>query len=175
MLEMMILGFLADSPLHGYELRQKMAQLHGYARTVSDGALYPAIRRLQEAGHLEATDEEGRGAASRRTLRLTDSGRALLRERLSTADGTAVSDQSRFFVVLAFLSHLPDPAARRAVLERRLAFLEGARSFFTEGGSPQRLAEIADPYRRGMMTVARAASRAEIAWLREQLTSEEAP
>ena len=42
-------------------------------------------------------------------------------------------------------------------------------------GVPQRAAEVEDPYRRGMLTIARASNRAEIAWLREQLTSEEAP
>ena len=175
MLELLILGFLADGPLHGYELRRKIAQLHGYARTVSDGALYPAIRRLREAGHLTETAEPGRAAAGRRVLHLGESGRERLRERLRSADGTEISDQSRFFVVLAFLSHLPPPAERRAVLARRLAFLEGARSFFTEDGVPQRVAEVEDPYRRGMLTIARASNRAEIAWLREQLTSEEAP
>lgn len=165
----MILGFLADSPLHGYELRQKMAQLNGHARTVSDGALYPAIRRLREAGHVTSTEEKGRAAAARRTLRLTDGGRARLLELLRGADGADVTDQSRFFVVLAFLSHLPEADARDAVLRRRLRFLEGARSFFTADGEPLRAARLTDPYRVGMMTIARATSRAEMAWLREQL------
>ena len=45
MLELAILGFLAEGPLHGYELRRKVAQLSGYTRPVSDGSLYPAINR----------------------------------------------------------------------------------------------------------------------------------
>lgn len=178
MLELMILGFLADGPLHGYELRRRIAQLHGHARSVSDGALYPAIRRLREAGHLTETAEPGRAAAGRRVLHLGESGRDLLRERLRGADGTEISDQSRYFVVLAFLSQLPSPEERRAVLARRLAFLEAARSFFTEDGVPQRSADLEDPYRRGMLTIARASRRAEITWLREQLQApapEESP
>ena len=44
----MILGFLSEKPMCGYELRKKMEQLQGYARTFSDGAVYPALRRLRD-------------------------------------------------------------------------------------------------------------------------------
>ena len=172
----MILGFLADGPLHGYELRRRMAQLHGYSRTVSDGALYPAIRRLREAGAVEETAEKGRAAAERRTLHLTAAGRERLRRLLREADGPLVSDQSRFFVVLAFRSHLPPAAQRRTVLERRLTFLEGGRSFFVDGdGEPLPAARLEDPYRRGMLEIARSTRAAEVRWLRIRLTQEDTP
>lgn len=53
MLELAILGFLAEGPLHGYELRRRVAALSGHTRPVSDGSLYPAINRLARAGLLE--------------------------------------------------------------------------------------------------------------------------
>lgn len=169
MIEVMVLGFLAEGPLHGYELRRRMAQLHGYARTISDGTIYPAIKRLLAAGALTQQLEPGTGAAQRRTLHLTDTGRAQLEERLRRASGHDITDPTRFFVVLAFLSLLPDGAERRAVLARRLDYLERPTSFFSDDDHPMRAADIDDPYRRGILVSAIASNRAERAWLRTQL------
>lgn len=167
----MILGFLAEGPLHGYELRRKMSQLHGHARNFSDGTVYPAIDRLVSAGALEREFGPGRAAAGRGTLRLTETGRARLLQRLRGADGHDIADGGRFTVVLAFLSRLPDEAERRAVLRRRLEFLDRPVNPFSENGIPLREAEVADPYRRGILITARATRRAERAWLREQLAT----
>ncbi|MDA1359009.1 PadR family transcriptional regulator [Glycomyces luteolus] len=169
MIELMILGFLAEGPLHGYELRRKMAQLHGYARTFSDGTVYPAINRLVASGALAREMHPGHGAAQKGILRLTETGRERLRGLLRDADGYDITDTGRYFVVLAFLSQLPDPEERRAVLRRRLDFLDQPASFFYDGAHPLRAKEIEDPYRHGMLVIAKATSRAERAWLREQL------
>ncbi|MFI0897942.1 PadR family transcriptional regulator [Streptomyces sp. NPDC020983] len=169
MLELAILGFLAEGPLHGYELRRRIAHLSGHARPVSDGSLYPATARLVAAGLLERRAEPGASAAQRHTLSLTGAGRRELLRRLREAGGLDISDSTRFFTVLAFLSQLPDTAEQHAVLRRRLDFLEQPASFFHDGGRPLRAEDTTDPYRRGMLTVARATSRAERAWLRQIL------
>ncbi|WP_205325076.1 PadR family transcriptional regulator [Glycomyces sp. YM15] len=169
MIELMILGFLAEGPLHGYELRRRMAQLHGYARTFSDGTVYPAINRLVAAGALAREMRPGQGAAQKGMLRLTETGRERLRTLLRDADGYDITDTGRYFVVLAFLSQLPDPEERRAVLRRRLDFLDQPASFFYDGTHPLRAEEIEDPYRQGMLHMAKAAKQTERAWLREQL------
>jgi DNA-binding PadR family transcriptional regulator len=168
-IELMILGFLADGPLHGYELRRRMEQLHGYARTISDGTLYPAITRLVADGLITRQTEPGKAGGQRHTLHLTDTGRQRLAQRLRDATGHDITDGHRFFVVLAFLSKLPDPEERDAVLRRRLAFLSQPASFFYDGDKPLRAADITDPYRQGILISARATSRAERAWLRERL------
>ena len=82
MLELSILGFLAEQPLHGYELKERIKALSGHVRPVSDGALYPAITRLTKAGLLDQRTEPGASAAPRRILSLTEEGRAELLERL---------------------------------------------------------------------------------------------
>ena len=165
MLELAILGFLADGPLHGYQLRRRIAQLSGHTRPVSDGSLYPALNRLVDAGLLDRRTEPGASAAQRHTLSLTAAGRRRLRD----ADGLDISDSTRYFTVLAFLSQLPDTAEQHAVLRRRLGFLQQPASFFHDGDRPLRAEDTDDPYRRGMLTIARATSRAERAWLREVL------
>lgn len=57
------------------------------------------------------------------------------------------------------------------MLRRRLDFLQEPTSFFYDGERPLRAEELDDPFRRGVLTVARATSRAEISWLRETLDS----
>lgn len=167
---MMILGFLAEGPLHGYLLRQRMEQLHGYARSISYGTLYPAIARLVSRGLVRQEPAPGKAGAERQVLSLTETGRASLEERLRSSSGHDITDGHRFMVVLTFLSLLPEPAERDAVLRRRLEFLSQPASFFYDGERPLRADDIPDPYRRGILISARATSRAERAWLIEMLT-----
>lgn len=168
MLELAILGFLAEGPLPGHELRRRVSDLTGYTRPVSDGTLYPAINRLAKAGLLERRADP-RAGAGRYMLSLTGTGRADMLERLRKPADHEITDFTRFYTVLSFLSHLPDIAEQHAVLRRRLAFLEEPVSFFYDGDRPLRAEEVADPYRRGLLLTARATSRAERAWLREVL------
>lgn len=170
MIELMILGFLAREPLHGYLLRQRMERLHGYARSISYGTLYPAIGRLVDAGQVRQHEAPGRAGAARQVLSITDAGRASLEHRLRSAGGHDITDGHRFMVVLAFLSLLPDPGERDAVLRRRLGFLAQPAGFFYDGDRPLTAAEIADPYQQGIQLIARATSRAERAWLAELLS-----
>lgn len=165
MLELAILGFLFDQPLHGYELKRRVAHLTGHVRPIADGTLYPAIKRLEQAGWLNRRPEPGSRAAPRHVLTLTDHGREELRRRLREADGTAISDENHWFTVLAFLRHLETPADQAAVLQRRLTFLQEPSSFFYEGERPQTAEELDDPFRQGLLKIARATSEAEIGWL----------
>ncbi len=169
MLELAILGFLHDAPLHGYELRKRIAALTGHIKPVAESTLYPAIKRLEKAGLLARETQPGAGAAPRHVLTLTDQGRAELRRRLMDPAEADITDENRWFTLLAFLGHLADPAAQAAVLERRLDFLNRPSSFFFEDDRPLRAEEIADPFRRGILTIARATSRAELSWLRSTL------
>ncbi|SMF31518.1 PadR family transcriptional regulator [Streptomyces sp. Amel2xC10] len=169
MLELSILGFLAEEPLHGYELKERITALTGHVRPVSDGALYPALARLVAAGALDQRTEDGVSAAPRRVLSLTEQGRATLLERLRHPKPAEISDHVRFNTVLAFLRHLPDPAEQAAVLRRRLEFLETPTSFFYDDGGPVRAEDAGDLFRQGVLRVARATGEAERTWLREAL------
>jgi DNA-binding PadR family transcriptional regulator len=171
MLELAILGFLYDAPLHGYELRKRISALTGHVRPVAESTLYPAIKRLEEAGLLARATEPGSVAAPRHVLTLTEEGRRELRRRLAEPAQRDITDENRWFTVLAFLRHLDDAPAQAAVLRRRLAFLEEPASFFYDGDRPQRAEELDDPFRRGILTIARATTRAELTWLRATLDS----
>ncbi|MFJ6896405.1 PadR family transcriptional regulator [Streptomyces hokutonensis] len=169
MLELSILGFLAEQPLHGYELKERIKALSGHVRPVSDGALYPAITRLVTAGKLDQHTEDGASAAPRRVLSLTETGRADLLERLRHPKQTEITDHVRFNTVLAFLRHLPDRREQADVLRRRLDFLQTPASFFYRDGEPVRAEETQDLFRQGMLRVARATGAAEREWLTEAI------
>ncbi|APY89637.1 PadR family transcriptional regulator [Streptomyces alfalfae] len=171
MLELAILGFLYDSPLHGYELRKRITALTGHVRPVAESTLYPAIKRLEKAGLLARETQPGAVAAPRHVLNLTAGGRQELRRRLAEPATGDITDENRWFTLLAFLRHLDDAAAQAAVLRRRLAFLEEPASFFYDGERPLRAEELDDPFRRGILTIARATSRAELEWLHSTLAS----
>lgn len=171
MLELAILGFLYDTPLHGYELRKRIAALTGHVRPTAESTMYPAIKRLEKAGLLARATQPGSVAAPRHVLTLTEEGARELRRRLAAPAQRDITDENRWFTVLAFLRHLEDPAAQATVLRRRLAFLEEPASFFYEGDRPLRAEELDDPFRRGILTIARATSRAELEWLRTTLGS----
>lgn len=171
MLELSILGFLHEEPLHGYELKARIQGLSGHIRPVSDGALYPAITRLAKAGLIEQRTEPGSGAAPRRILSLTDAGRADLHARLRHPKDVEITDGQRFFTVLSFLRHLPDRAEQAAVLRRRQAFLDTPASFFYRDGEPVRAEEAPDLFRQGMLRIARATGTEEKKWLAEAIGS----
>ncbi|MFE0100560.1 PadR family transcriptional regulator [Streptomyces sp. NPDC059009] len=169
MLELAILGFLYDAPLHGYELRRRITALTGHVRPVAESTLYPAIKRLEKADLLARETRPGAGAAPRHMLTLTAEGRRELRRRLAEPAQGDITDENRWFTVLAFLRHLDDKEAQATVLRRRLAFLEEPASFFYDDERPLRAEDLDDPFRQGILTIARATSRAELAWLRETL------
>src|SRR5215468_1338747 len=75
-LALMILKTLeALGPLHGYGIARRIEQTSGAKLIVNYGTLYPALLKLEQEGHIEAswgTSENGRRA---RFYKLTRSGR----------------------------------------------------------------------------------------------------
>ncbi|MGD3108702.1 hypothetical protein [Streptomyces sp. YGL11-2] len=80
-----------------------------------------------------------------------------------------ISDENHWFTVLAFLRQLDDPGPQTAVLRRRLDFLREPSSFFYEGERPLGAEEFDDPFRQGILQIARATSQAEVRWLNATL------
>ncbi|MGH8920335.1 MAG: PadR family transcriptional regulator, partial [Actinomycetes bacterium] len=66
LIELAVLGLLKEQPLHGYELRKRLAATLGLVATVSFGSLYPALSKLEASGAVSVLtgpppDAEGRG------------------------------------------------------------------------------------------------------------------
>lgn len=148
MLELAVLGLLAEHPRHGYDLKKRLSETLGPLWGISFGSLYPALRRLERSGAIVEVDEDATGPAptgtfvptgslkgdlaaarlrlrarptrrTRRAYAITDQGRALFTELLTDESD---DDERAFAVKLLFCRHL-DPAGRLAFLERRRAHL----------------------------------------------------
>jgi PadR family transcriptional regulator len=95
-LDLLILKAVSLGPLHGYGVLLRIGQISGGALVIEQGALYPALFRLERQGLLAA--EWGVSENNRRAkfYTLTAAGRKRLREetagweRLVTAMGAAL-------------------------------------------------------------------------------------
>jgi transcriptional regulator len=83
-LNMLLLQVLEHDELHGLEIQRRIEQLAGASLHIEEGALYPALRRLEKDGLVSS----GWGVSERRRrarfYRMTAKGRRrLARERAS--------------------------------------------------------------------------------------------
>ncbi|MFT3762365.1 MAG: PadR family transcriptional regulator [Pseudoxanthomonas sp.] len=69
----------ADAPLYGYLIAKRMEGLDGVL-SGKQSALYPVLRNLEGAGLLDSFVEPSTSGPPRRYYRITDAGRAALRE-----------------------------------------------------------------------------------------------
>lgn len=83
-LDVLILKTLSWGALHGYAISQTIRRQTDEALLVEEGALYPALYRMEAKGWIEA--EWGLSENNRRAkyYRLTADGRKRLREELKT-------------------------------------------------------------------------------------------
>jgi DNA-binding PadR family transcriptional regulator len=171
MLKMAILGFLRDFPLHGYDLKNRVAALAGHVRPIADGTLYPTIKRLEEAGCLTRRTAPGTVAAPRHMLEITQEGTDQLRRWLRDPQQVFITDDNRWYVLLAFLHHLENPREESLVLHRRRDFLDRPVDlFFDEHGRPVPAERVESPFRKGLLQIHRSTNLTEIEWLDRTIT-----
>jgi DNA-binding PadR family transcriptional regulator len=175
-LELAVLGLLAESPVHGYELRKKLHTTLGTFRTFSFGSLYPTLRRLLGDGFIAEdapkVDADALPLTSRRSrvaYRLTGDGKERLADLLKEAGPQSWSDDG-FGVHLAFFS--------RTNSEVRMRILEGRRRRVEERREGQRtaLAKAADRldrYTSELHQLGLDASDREVRWLNELIAKEQ--
>jgi DNA-binding PadR family transcriptional regulator len=173
MLELAVLGLLTESPMHGYELRKRLATVLGAFHRFSYGSLYPCLRKLQAEGYVTADDAgaAGRiGGRSRVVYTLTAEGKERLAELLGEGGPSSWEDEM-FGVRFAFFGKT-DAAVRLRILEGRRNRLEERR----EGvrAALARTRERFDAYtlelqRHGLESVER-----EVRWLTELIETERA-
>ena len=81
-LDVLILRTLAWQPLHGYAISRFIREQSGEVFRIEEGALYPALRRLEERGLVEGewgVTDTGREA---KYYTLTEEGRRRMRAEL---------------------------------------------------------------------------------------------
>jgi DNA-binding PadR family transcriptional regulator len=81
-LELLVLTVVADTPLHGYAIRQAIVQQTGDQIEVEVGNLYRHIRRLHADRLLEVVPGDDGGGERRRCFAATPLGRKVLSAEL---------------------------------------------------------------------------------------------
>ncbi|RKN43495.1 PadR family transcriptional regulator [Micromonospora endolithica] len=76
-LDALLLAVLEQGPLHGYAVIEALRTGSAGQLDLPTGTVYPALRRLERAGHVASTWSTVNGR-ERRTYQLTDDGRRAL-------------------------------------------------------------------------------------------------
>ncbi len=82
-LSLAILGLISQRPLTGYDLRKVFATTPMGHFSSSPGAIYPALRRIEEAGWIRSVPPKGPTRRPRMVYEITARGRHVLKEHLS--------------------------------------------------------------------------------------------
>ena len=188
MLELAVLGLLAEQPLHGYELKKRLSETLGPLWGISFGSLYPALRRLERSGAIEAAESPSpsdgfvptgsvkgdlaaarvrrrprTGLRTRKAYRVTPPGEQLFVELLTDA---AADDERTFALKLSFCRHLS--------AADRLAFLERRRAQLTQRLAKTRRnpARSTDRYTRSLLEHRAQSTQHDLAWIEELIAEE---
>jgi transcriptional regulator len=82
-LDIIILRTLSWGPAHGYAISRWIRQTTQDELSIEEGALYPALRRLEEREWVESTWKTTDSGREAKVYRLTPAGRRQLTEELS--------------------------------------------------------------------------------------------
>jgi transcriptional regulator len=82
-LELLILRTLLFGPLHGYAIAGAIRDNSGDRLTIEFGSLYPALKRLELKGWIDAKWEMSEHNRRAKVYRLTPAGRKRLRQETS--------------------------------------------------------------------------------------------
>jgi DNA-binding PadR family transcriptional regulator len=111
--EQVLLGLVCQSPASGYDLKRTFAATPAGIYQPSSGALYPALRRLEAKGLIQAKppDQQTRSARRRRSYEATEAGHtahlAWLRAPVEAA--TATRDLGLHLMRFALMEHALPP------------------------------------------------------------------
>jgi DNA-binding PadR family transcriptional regulator len=179
-LEYAILGMLGDGPLHGYELRKRLAVVLGPFRPLSYGSLYPALHRISARGLITgaevtaAIDTSAPPLSARRArvvYALTGDGKEACATWVNETGPEAWDDEG-FATHLAFFSRT-EARARVRILHGRRSRLEERVALLRE--SMTRSRERVDAYTLQLQQHGLESAEREVRWLGELIEAEESP
>ena len=113
-----LLGLL-QKPSSGYDLRKVFSSTSMRTYSDSPGAIYPALRRLEQAGLIRGAIEEGSGLRRRQVFRLTSTGISELKKWITrpVTREDLVWGQQEIMLRFAFCETAVGPAAAVELLQ----------------------------------------------------------
>jgi len=174
-LELAVLGLLHDGPLHGYELRKRLAAVLGPMRALSYGTLYPALKAMVAAGLLREAPADGvaaplAGKRARISYELTADGKERF-QTLVRSPGPSAWEDENFGVHFAFFART-DAVSRMEILEGRRTRLQERLELLRQ--SMSRTARRFDRYTQELQRHGEESVEREVRWLSELIDTERA-
>jgi PadR family transcriptional regulator AphA len=114
-----LLGWLSLGPMSGYDIRQKIEGSTANFWSESFGQIYPALKKLSDEGLVTLREHQPEGQRLRKEYRITDAGKARLREWLAEPCGQQVRREE--LLLKLFFGEKAPKGAMRAAVEQRLA------------------------------------------------------
>ena len=155
------LAALSRGPATGYDIRKAFEEgPFAHFHEASFGSIYPALKRLEQAGAVSATAEPQDGRPDRRIYALTGAGHERLRRALRAPprDDVLRSDA----LVVLFFAHLVPPADAVAVLD---GYLEHHRRLLRQMAAGECPAECRKPGERFVHGLGTAVYEAAVRYL----------
>jgi DNA-binding PadR family transcriptional regulator len=171
-LELAILGVLAETPQHGYELRRRLISVLGLFSTISYGALYPTLKNLVARDLLIEQDEIGTGKYPKRTritYALTPDGVAYFNSLVADSGPGAWDDDT--FAIRMSLFGQTEVNTRIHILQGRRSRLEDRLANLQTNLSKGR--ERLDSYTLELQQHGLEALEREVRWLNELISREQ--
>jgi DNA-binding PadR family transcriptional regulator len=79
-----ILGFIYEEPMSGYDIKQIMENSVSYFFDASFGAIYPALRKMEKEGLVEKQVIQQDGKPNRNLFAITESGKEQFQQYLNS-------------------------------------------------------------------------------------------
>jgi DNA-binding PadR family transcriptional regulator len=120
-----LLGLLHEKPSSGYDLRRVFSSTSMKTFSDSPGAIYPALRRLEQAGLIRGASQQ-RGMRRRQVFRLTPKGLSELRKWITrpVTGEDLLHGHQEAILRFAFSEMAAGPAAAAELLESLEAALK---------------------------------------------------
>lgn len=81
--DLLLLSIIAQRDMYGYEIVQALKQSSDELYSMSEGTLYPALKRMEGLGYIHSYWVENEGMRKRKYYQLTEEGQRALTEKLN--------------------------------------------------------------------------------------------
>lgn len=122
--EYALLGFLEQSPAHGYELHQKLLEHLGEIWHASLSQTYNILTRLEEQGFIQGTTQEQEKRPAKRRFRLTAAGKKRFEAWMSSISACSVRAIRIEFMTRLYFLYTRNPADALEAIEAQTEALQ---------------------------------------------------